>query len=265
MYDMENHTTSLANEVADLRTDLAVLLEAIARLNEVQLPILTARYLFALGELEHRLMALQIEVLAMRRRIEMVQARLNRGERMSLADVAEIATELLAWRNTLQQKEQGIALAGLVLSGLTAVSVADAQRVKSAYRKLARLLHPDVSPENVALFNTHWSNVQQAYRAMDADFLEAILHLVERDIGQPLIGELAESIERLRSLVEEQARRLAQLQASPPFCYETLLNDEAWLAAKQTELEQDILHEAERLAVLVSRYAEIKSSMGELS
>ncbi len=264
---METHITSLPNRADTLRADLAALLEAIARLEEHDRPILTARYLTTLGDLEYRLMELQVGALALRRRIELARARLNRGLRLTASDLAaienEVAAELLAWRNTLQQKERDIAIAGLVLDSLTMVPPVEVQRIKSAYRKLARLLHPDVSPENAALFDAHWANVQQAYRAMDVALLEAILHLVEYEAGQVAIGETTESVERLQVLVVEQARRLAQLRAGPPFCYAALLDNAEWVAGKRAELERAIVQEAERLAALVSHYAEIRSGMEE--
>ncbi len=262
---METHITSLQNRADTLRADLAALMEAIARLEEHDRSILTARYLAALGDLEYRLMELQVEALALRRRIEMAQARLNRGERLTASDLAdienEVAAELLAWRNTLQQKELDIAVAGQVLDSLMVIPAAEVQRVKSAYRKLARLLHPDASPENAALFDMHWANVQQAYLTMDADLLEAILHVVEHAAGKIAVTDTAETVERLQVLVAEQAQRLAQLRANPPFCYAALLDNADWVAGKRAELERAIIQEAERLAALVSRYAEIKSGM----
>ncbi len=248
-----------------LRADLSALLEAITRLDEHDRPVLMAHYLAALGGLEYRLMTLQVESLALQRRIEMIQQRLNRGARVSVADVVqiehEIAGELQGWQTTLQEKEAALSGASELLSGLIAVSADQVQRVKSAYRRLARLLHPDVSPLNAALFERYWNAVQQAYLAMDEALLEAILHLVEHEAEMPGKNDTMEELARLQDLIARQAQRLAQLQSSSPFCYAHLLNNEVWVASKRSQLEEAIQLEAARQARLIARYAAIKAQI----
>ncbi len=264
---METYAISdISTTQADvLRADLSALLEAITRLEEHDRPILMAHYLATLGEPEYRLMSLQVESLALQRRMEMIQQRLNRGAKVSVADVVqieqEIAGELQGWQVGLQEKESALSGACELLSGLIAVPADQVQRVKSAYRRLARLLHPDVSPLNAALFERYWNAVQQAYLTMDMALLEAILHLVEHETDMSGKDDTMEEIARLQDLIAKQAQRLAELQSSSPFCYAHLLNDAVWVASKRCQLEEAIQLEAARQARLIARYAAIKAQI----
>lgn len=261
-HDLPDISTTQADV---LRADLSSLLEAIARLEEHDRPILMALYLATLGELEYRLMTLQVESMALQRRIEMIQQRLNRGVKVSGTDVVqieqEIAAELQSWQATLQEKEAALSGACELLSGLIAVSAEQVQCVKSAYRRLARLLHPDVSPLNAALFERYWNTVQQAYLTMDEALLEAILHLVEHEVDISGKDDTIKEIARLQDLIARQAQRLAQLQSSSPFCYAELLNDAVWVESKRWQLEEAIQLEAARQARLIARYAAINAQI----
>lgn len=55
------------------------------------------------------------------------------------------------------------------------------------------------------------------------------------------------------------SQRLAQLQASEPFCYATLLDDEVWVTAKRAELNAIITQWAAQQAALVLRYISLKA------
>jgi hypothetical protein len=69
------------------------------------------------------------------------------------------------------------------LAGRRPKPAADAARVKDLYRKLVRLLHPDVQRGMTPQKIEWWHQAQTAYEAGDADQLEVILTLCEIDNG----------------------------------------------------------------------------------
>lgn len=254
----------------NLRHELAALLETIEEMQTKSGPLLTARYQATLGRLELQLLELQIETQATRRRIESLQTRINLGQPVTVACLTEIDTrialELADWRRQLETREQAWINARELLASVTYVDADEAKRVKAAYRQLARWLHPDASPENNDLFEKYWPSVQDAYQRLDFALIEALLHLVEHAVNErsnkmPEDDQPAE-IERLRVLIATHADRLAQLQAEPPHCYANLLMDDAWIAARQVELEEAIAAESELLAQLVIRQAELLGNLG---
>lgn len=249
--------------ICALRTELAVLQEAVQRLQVHEVPLLTARYLVTLGEREYKLLQLQIDARAYRRRIELAQARCNRGQCLDMAAVAEITnavqTELQAWQNTLLQRQQAVIAAQQTLQSLQFVPVDQVQHAKQAYRQLARWLHPDAHPENSALFERFWPAVQAAYQTYDVDQLETLVQVIGRELPAPESDttDTEELVTRLHALIAAQARQLADLQAQPPLCYSTLLDDAQWVQDKCNTLDLAINQQAVDLAALVSRFADL--------
>jgi hypothetical protein len=255
-------TTRLPGTIDLLRTELAVLQEAVQRLQVHDAPLLTARYLATLGEREYKLLQLQVDVRAYRRRIELAQARRNHGQSLDPLAVAVIVetvnAELVAWRATLKQRQQDLVLAQFTLHTLQYVPDEQVQRAKQAYRQLARWLHPDVQPENSALFETFWPAVQAAYLAYDVDQLETLVQVIARELPDKLPdGNDAALTTRLHELIALQARQLADLQAQPPMCYRVLLDNAQWVQKRCDELDLAIDQEAAQLAALVSRFADL--------
>jgi hypothetical protein len=262
-----SNTDRLADQ---LRPELAALIEAIEEMRTRGGPLLTARYQAALGRLELQLLELQIEVRVVGRRIECLRARINRGEPVHESDIAEIdrgiEAELADWRKRLVDHEQALVAAGQFLSRVSFADIDEARRVKAAYRRLARWLHPDASPENKDLFEKYWPAVQDAYRRIDAALIEALQHLVEHALAgraeQSSATDEGAELDRLRALVAAHGDRLARLKAEPPHCHAELLMDDAWVAAAKAKLEQAIAVESNRLACLVIRQTELLAQLG---
>ena len=259
------------NSAADgLRLELAALIEKIDELKLRVGPFLTAHYQAVLGHLELKLLTLQLAVQSARYRAESLQARINRGETLDLAGLIDIdqaiELRLAEWRQQLCVQEKTLLEAQNLLANVTFTDADEAKRVKTAYRLLARCLHPDASPENKDLFEKYWPNVQDAYERIDAVLIEALLHLVEHAVnartGGAALAEPAVEVDRLRALVLGHAERLAHITSQTPHCYADLLTDEVWVAARQSELDASITEESGRLAQLVIRHAEQLAQLG---
>lgn len=258
--------TPLLQDAADqLRHELSAVIEAIDEMQTRIAPMLTARYQAALGRLELQLLELQIEIRSARRRNEFLQSRINHGEPVTAACLSEIndriATELSEWRRQVASQAQALAEAHDFLARVTFADSNEAKRVKTAYRRLARYLHPDTSPANGDLFQRYWPVVQDAYQRIDAALIEALLHLVEHAVIEradklPVVDSASEP-DRLRALIVTHAERLAHLKTMPPHCYADLLTDDAWVADRQAGLEEAIANQSEQLALLVIRQSEL--------
>ncbi len=251
--------------IETLRTELAVLQEAVQRVEVHEAPILTARYLATLGEREYKLLQLQVDVRAYRRRIELAQAVCNRGHKLDLRAVADIDasvnTELQEWHQALKQREQDLVLAHFNLKTMQLLPDDEVQRAKQAYRQLARWLHPDAHPENAALFARFWPAVQSAYRACDVDELETLVQVIARELPDvPPVADDEALAQHLKELIAAQARQLADLQAQPPMCYRVQLDDAVWVARRCAEMDLAIHLEAAQLAALVGRFADLTAS-----
>jgi hypothetical protein len=172
---------------------------------------------------------------------------------------------LVEWYGRIEAQEQSLSLAHSYLAAATFIDGDRYRRVKDVYRRLARFLHPDASPENADLFEKYWPSVQTAYRSADGDLLDAILHTIEFALAQrgerPASADADES-GRLRLLVASQSERLACLKRQAPHCYAEQLVDDRWLASKRAELATAIEHASEQLARQVAHLAELLARSG---
>jgi hypothetical protein len=237
---------------------LASVLEQLEHMQQQERPYLVGLYQTHLGESEYRLLALQVECRGLQRRIEMMTAHLNRGEALTWQKLEAIKTQvgeaLRQWQAHLEAQAQTLAAGKAYLAGLVAVDAKAVLRAKAAYRRLARLLHPDASPHNQGLFARYWPSVQEAYASADADLLEALLHVVEAAVQTTWDTDAAAGqVARLEALLSHHCQRLADLRGEAPFCWAAQLHDPEWLALRQSELETAINAESGRWAILVAR------------
>ena len=258
------HTQPLITDTVDsLSQQLAAILENLEQMQQREKPYLLALYQANLGELEYKLLTMQVECRALQQRIQLAMIYLNRGECLTEQKLQaidqQVKQDLLRWHTQLNEQAQMLSAGFAYLQDLIVVDTNIVQRVKQAYRRLSRLLHPDVSPEHQTLFEHYWSSVQNAYRSFDADLLEALLHTVETAAAQQQNSRenIAEIIARLKVMVVRQSERLVQLRNEAPFCWAEKLHNVEWLNTQQTALEIAIVKENERWAILISRHAEL--------
>lgn len=243
-----HHECASLQAQADLLKDrLGSVLEQISLLKYRMKDVLVALYAEKIGFLEFHLLGTQVDVRILHRRIELVTAHLNRGadiKRNILAKIeADIDAEMEEWRAKVQQQEEELKSSTATLGNLTVLDRETQRRIKSCYRDLCRLLHPDITGEETGTYRRYWQEVQDAYSACNADLLEGLLSVIKAksddvslDDGFPfdkLIGEVT----RLEGLIEKQVDALLAMRAEPPFCYDALLQDDAWVRGKQQSLK----------------------------
>ena len=98
---------------------------------------------------------------------------------------------------------------------------------KTLYRRLCQRYHPDVGGREVERWEQIWSALQHAYRAGDLDLLRALAETLDvpgKALPKAPDGLDAE-IERLRSRIERQSERIAEILSTPPFSYREKLDD----------------------------------------
>ena len=258
-----SYSESQTAEIEHLSSQLSAILETIEQMENKEKPYLLALYQASLGNFEYELLKLQVECRALQQRIELATAKLNRGESLTEQHLQAIETqvlqELASWYEQLKQQAQAVKAGVVYLNSLSAVDDKTAQRAKQLYRRLARLLHPDVSPENQVLFERYWQAVQDAYRQIDAELLDALLQLVESAALQTRNTKEThdDMIARLKTLNEQQCERWTHLLNQMPFCWATQLQDKSWICERQAALQQSIAEASQHWTLLMARHAQI--------
>ncbi len=259
------HPTWLARSarIVGLRAGIAALLEEESRMLLLEQPVLIAEYEARLGMLDLEYLLIEAACSELRFRIQQLHALYNRGEvitpeRLAQLDAA-VAEEQRIWTARLTQRENDLALGLAALRNMVLVDAAVQQRCRTAYRRLVRLLHPDVTLDPAAS-QQFWQPVQAAYANLDADRLEALLSVVQGELDPVLEDALPQGMEaieqelsRLEAQVENLLRRQQELLVRSPFCYRALLHDAAALDALRAERQQEIEQAKARRDQLQSR------------
>jgi len=245
---------SLTGECEKLRSWLCNLIEQQISLEEHVGPYLEAIYLERLGQLEFSLLQAQVENARLRRKLELSRIVTNRGEPLDKLQQQNIETRLdqewQEWRINLNTEERRIKHAASRLAAPTLCPEAT-QKLKTIYRKLVRLIHPDMTVDETPAYHQYWQEIQHAYRNGDLDYLEILSEMVHGEADAAFTPDISpieqarHEKQRLTRLLESQIRRLNRISNSPPLSHENQLRDTDWITKKQSELSAAIRQEVE--------------------
>lgn len=228
--------TRLEAEVAALREELARLLEERDTLLQQVKPLLTARYLAAVGWKELQLFELEVEVRGLRRRVELLQAAANRGQRLPWNQIeAAVAAELAEWHIEVERRAAAIERARRCLGSL--LTQEETRELRTLYRTLARRLHPDVAGPQDDGARALWARVVEAWKNADLTEMRA-LALLTPEAEPALSGASAESAKAsLQAACRAVIAEIAAARAEFPFTLADSLDDPSWVAARISEIE----------------------------
>lgn len=199
------------------------------------------KYMVALGGLEYRVYELNCEIMRQKRKSELIQARKNRQEEVSLDAVEEhLDREFAEYSEKLKEQVRKLETA---LAHDKAASMPDkeAKELKTLYHTIVKALHPDLNPtlgaDMVALFN----KAVAAYEKADLVTIRVIASMImgrKYDMpGPDCIAELKGEKERLKELVLELARNIEEIKSDFPYNKKAMLEDPEAVKACQRELE----------------------------
>jgi hypothetical protein len=244
-------TLSVSTEFADLLGRLEALKTELAKLvsdrdyllNTVKIN-LEVKYYTTLGKKQYELVQLSNEILRLRRKIELIQAALNRGEQPVLVDIEKtLNQELDKWIQEMRDLAEKIRRSDIIQQ-LPVLTPKDTRELKRLYRELVRKLHPDINPHLPENFHYLWGRVLTAYENGDLEELQMLsLLFLEQDPSSTAISteeQLTADIARLIGKVEELLKELAKIQEQFPFTYQGKLDDEDWIRAEQEAIQKKI-------------------------
>lgn len=246
---------------------MATLLEEWEHLTTTVRGNIGADYQVKVGALAVDLLREQIETRRLKRHIEILQAAANRGEIIVPEQVtAQLDREFLEWQERLLVQAREVEMARRRLSAL--LSVEETMELRRLYRKLAKLLHPDVNPHQTERVKSLWLQVRQAYEWCDVEQLRALL-LLAGDLAAPPVETgpdrltpLAQRREAFKERIYLLLEKLARTRNEPPYTLAEHLNDPEWVAAQRKRLKEEIEQEKERGAALLLVLARLEQEGG---
>ncbi|NMA27849.1 MAG: hypothetical protein GX934_08805 [Burkholderiales bacterium] len=231
--ELHPQAARLREECRDLAAELANLVVQHDSLVTELIPSLEAEYLTKLGPGRTKLLELQLENRRLQRRIEAIQACLNRGRVPDLERIDQaLEEELRSWIEEVTRLRREVEKARQMLS--EPIPYTELRQLRSLYRELVKLLHPDLNPATPERARL-WLQVQQAWQEGDIQGLELLADLARRLEGRAsweetsALDRLTAERDRLKGHVQRIATRLQELRNSFPCDHQHLLSDPVWL------------------------------------
>lgn len=232
------------------------------------IPNVEMDYMLKVGRREHQLFTLQVKFQQLKREINLYQAALNRGEKLSQQQVDKIIRqEFSEYRQQLRKQEQQIKDAEQRF-GCEKMSPQASKEFRKLYLDLVKKLHPDLHPDLPPLAANLWNKVMEAYEQNNLAELKLLTDMTEEMIKYPEIPAEPEDaivifrakLEKMLYKKQELDKRIQELQEIPPLSYIDLLADANQVLSKRKEIEQKTQLLEKQIFTLQSTLAQLRGS-----
>ena len=251
---------------------------------------LLSEYNSKIGELEIQVLNAKLNVLRLKRMIEILQAQINRQEKVSEESAEEqVEQEYKEFEEDLnrkaeearnsgkykeeekkkeeewereqeQEQEQGQEQEEIVDSEKRKKYKSRTDEMKALYRKIVKALHPDMNPDETEEEKRLFNEAVEAYNMGDLEKLREISALIDEgkisetpiDISEEDVEKLREIVDGLKLRVEELTKEIEEIKTTFPYTMKDFLHDDKAVKKKQKELN-DLLYEYDKQAEELDR------------
>jgi hypothetical protein len=205
---------------------------------EKEAELILLEYIRIFGDITTEIFKLKVECIALKKSISYCIMMKNRGENVDPDKLAEyIAEKMAAYQEELEEmiKKNEEAKKG------EKISAYQAKEIKRIYRKLAKILHPDISnviekhPELGMLFQ----RIMIAYQCNDYKELKELEVLTNKaldDLGEEKFEVVIPDIE---TKIEELEEEIRSIKTSEPYTLRELLEDTVQKEQKMKDFEDE--------------------------
>jgi len=230
---------TLCHECEILREELTALALEREHLCSTVIPNLKAEYQVKIGVKEYELFIKKCELQRIRRKIELIQAALNRMEPVTIAAVeAKLDAEFAEWQEKIERMAGDIKAAEY-LQAQEKMSHQDHQQLQKMFRQIAKRLHPDINPGLSEEQQRLWLRASTAYKEGDSNGLLAVSLMLEDFPEAPLptaVDELTERRDVLKRQINSALAVIDGVRKTFPLNQLHDISNPEWITGKQDEL-----------------------------
>lgn len=251
----------LKNEVEKLRTELSMLLLERDELQFVICKNIETAYMLSLGSIEYKAYEAQCAALRLKRKIELIQAKKNRQEKVVISAIEEtLDNEFAEYQKQLDEQIDKMNNA-LERSRSEILTDEEHKELKKLYRQIVKSLHPDINPDVSGAQITLFENAVNAYKNGDLPTLRIISSMVGGDSlpeqHTDAMAQLAEEKKRLQSSIESVRDSIEKIKSEYPYTLKDIIDDEEKTEQKRLELEKILEQYNELISVYTARIDEM--------
>ena len=251
----------LKSEVEKMRTELSMLLLERDELQFVICKNIETEYMLKLGSIEYKAYEAQCLSLRLKRKIELIQAKKNRQEKVIISAIEEtLDTEFAEYQKRLDEQINKMNDA-LKRSKAEVLTDEKNKELKKLYRKIVKALHPDINPDVSETQVNLFDNAVQAYKNGDLNTLRIIGEMLGNsplpEQHKDALTQLIEEKERLQNLLKAIRDSIEQIKSEYPYTMKEIIEDEKQTEQKKKELENILSQYNELISIYKAKIEEM--------
>jgi hypothetical protein len=233
----------LLASVYELEDELAGLVHERDKLLFHICPKIKTEYMLKIGKLEYAIFDYQCKTLRIKRKIELIQSFINRGEPYNILDIEkQLDREYLDFTGYLLDKQKEIDNARMYAAAeFRILTEEESAELKQLYIQIVRRLHPDINPDSTEEQHSQFVDAVNAYE--NADLLEMrIIFLLMEKSGRTALDprtsmkELCARKEKLFRETNHILRTIENIRQTFPYSALELLQNNEKLHERIDEL-----------------------------
>lgn len=181
---------------------------------------------------------LKVECIKKKKTISYCRRRMNRGLAIDTTRMqAEIDKEMTLYYAQLKEMADDNERA----KKAGTISEYRLNRAKKIYRRLTKILHPDINKKTAEDENLRelWEKVAEAYQRSDADALDDLEVLVRRAMDTMGDESFELNLDDIEERIERVENQINEILTTEPYIYGELLNDEEKKQAHKEQLQAE--------------------------
>lgn len=197
-------------------------------------------YVKTFGQLMTNVFEEKVACIRQKKLIGYYQAAANRGEAIDAGALdRKLEQEMSAYQAELRRmiKEHKECMGAGVSTNY------EVERAKTLYRRLAKLLHPDIRPETdrEEVLMKLWVRITESYGCNDVKALAELEVLARKALADLAIDTAARvEIPDLEDRIAQVRKEIEDIKSKEPYTYRALLEDEEAVERKKQELTSEL-------------------------
>ena len=235
---------NLKNELLKKRTELSMLVLQRDELKYVICKNIETEYMLELGSLEYCLYQSECIIMRLKRKVELIQMRINRQEKIDVSAIDKLLDE--QFREYQQKLEEKIKKMNEAIERDNGEVLTEQQvkELKKLYRAIVKALHPDLNPSVTKQQIKLFQNAVTAYKNGDLQTLRIINEMISNnhseDDNTDNIEKMRNELIRLDRMISSINGDIEKIKSEYPYTMKNILFDKEQLNQRKQELKDNI-------------------------